>query len=100
MSTVYLNSTSLNERVEELENLNEQLLAEIGTLNDNEAALAGMWEGPAKEAFRQAYASDSVQMKNFYNAIRVYIQVLRIILCNYRNTECQNENMARTRTYG
>ena len=100
MVIIYYDSAALRERADELERLNEQLLAEIGTLNDQEAALASMWEGPAKEAFRQAYHNDSVQMKNFYNAVRVYIQVLLILIDYYARTESMNCELAHNRTYG
>ncbi|MBQ6019659.1 MAG: WXG100 family type VII secretion target [Clostridia bacterium] len=99
MSTLYLDLATLQQRADELETMNERLLSEIATLNDTEAALAGMWEGPAKDAFRTAYHNDSVQMKNFYNAVRVYVQVLRAIIMYYRQVECMNRDIAVTRSY-
>ena len=99
MTNLYFDLAALRERADELERLNEQLLAEIETLNDQEAALAGMWEGPAKDAFRQAYHNDSVQMKNFYNAVRIYVQVLRMVIEFYAHTECVNRELAATRSY-
>ncbi len=100
MALLYLDVAQLTERANELETLNEQLLAEIGVLNEREAELAGMWEGEAKEEFRRAYASDAVQMKNFYNAIRIYIQQLRLIIECYRKYEAFNAALARSRRYG
>ena len=100
MCIIYYDSAALRERADELERLNEQLLVEIETLNDQEAALAAMWEGPAKDAFRQAYHNDSIQMKNFYNAVRVYIQVLLILIEYYARTENMNCDLARSRNYG
>ena len=100
MSLLYLDVAQLTERANELETLNEQFLNEICILNEREEELAGMWEGEAKESFRRAYASDSIQMKNFYNAIRVYVQQLRLIIECYRRYEAFNSELARTRTYG
>lgn len=100
MALIYLDLAQLTEKANELETLNAQLLTEIGVLNDTEAELAGMWEGEAKEAFRRAYASDAIQMKNFYNAIVVYIQQLRLIIECYRRFEAFNREIAESRTYG
>ena len=99
MTKTYLDAAALSAKADELETLNNQLLAEIGVLNDTEATLAGMWEGPAKESFRNAYASDSVQMKNFYNCVFVYVQVIRANVCRYRCIEMRNEEIARIRCY-
>ena len=100
MTFIYLDLAQLTERANELETLNEQLLTEIGTLNEREAELAGMWEGEAKEAFRRAYASDAIQMKNFYNAIRIYVQQLRFIIECYRRYEAINSELGNSRSYG
>lgn len=100
MATLYLDLAQLTERANELETINEQFLTELAVLNDREAELAGMWEGEAKEAFRRAYASDAVQMKNFYNAISVYVQQLRIIIECYKRYEFVNRELATSRTYG
>lgn len=99
MTTTYLDSAALTERVNELETINESFLSEIGVMNDTEATLSGLWEGEAKEAFSQAYRNDSIQMKNFYNAIRIYVQVLRIIISNYVQIERQNAECATARSY-
>ena len=100
MTIIYFDLAVLSAKADELEGLNERLLGEITTMNETESALAGMWEGPAKESFRQAYERDAVQMKNFYNAIRVYIEILRLLIANYRAIESQNEMLGQQRTYG
>ena len=100
MSLLYLDVAQLTERANELEILNENFLNETEILNEREAELAGMWEGEAKESFRQAYASDAIQMKNFYNAIRIYIQQLRFIIECYRRYELTNVELASSRAYG
>ncbi len=87
------------QRVDELEAYNEQLLTELNTLQQTEEALAAMWEGAAKDAFRAAFQSDMEQMINFYNAIRSYIIQLRLIIAVYRAYEAANEQLAVTRSY-
>lgn len=99
MAYIYLESSSLSERANELEALNERLMGIIENLNDYEANLSSMWEGEAKDAFRTAYQRDAVQMRNFYNAIVVYVLKLRTIIERYRQREMMNVEKATTRTY-
>ena len=74
MTIIYFDLAVLSAKADELEGLNERLLGEITTMNETESALAGMWEGPAKESFRQAYERDAVQMKNFYCSSRTIVR--------------------------
>lgn len=99
MAFIYLEASSLSEKANELEALNEHLLIIIENLNDYEANLSSMWEGEAKEAFRSAYQRDAVQMKNFYNAIFLYVAQLRVIIERYRQREMLNTQTAVARTY-
>ena len=99
MAFIYLEASSLSEKANELEALNEHLLIIIENLNDYEANLSSMWEGEAKEAFRTAYQRDAIQMKNFYNAIFLYVAQLRVIIERYRQREMLNTQTAATRTY-
>jgi len=99
MTKLYLDTSALSAKADELERLNETFLQEVGVLNDNEEILAGMWEGPAKESFRNAYHRDSVQMKNFYNAIKIYVVQLRAIIEAYKRIEQLNNELARQRKY-
>ena len=99
MAQMYVDSASLRAKAAELEELNNQFKSEIGGLQDNEQALAGMWEGTAKENFRTAFNNDVVQMNNFYNAIGMYISKLEEIAAKYEQAEQQNAELASTRTY-
>lgn len=100
MALIYLeSSSSLSEKANELEVLNDRFLVIIENLNDYEENLSSMWEGEAKEAFRSAYHSDSVQMKNFYNAVFLYVAKLREIVEKYRQREMINTQLATARTY-
>lgn len=100
MAEIFVDVASLKTKIEELNNLNEQFNNQLVSLQETEAALAGMWEGPSKEAFRRAFHNDAVQMKNFYNAIRVYVQQLTIILNSYAKAESTNVELANQRSYG
>lgn len=99
MSELYFDLASLEAKADELETLNETFFTEVQNLDDTEAALGAMWEGPANEAFRAAYARDAIQMRNFYNCIKSYVSTLRAIVENYRRYEQMNETIATNRTY-
>ena len=99
MAQMYVDSNSLRARASELASINEQFRSEVVNLQDTEEALAGMWEGDAKETFRGAFDSDLVQMSNFYNAIGMYVKQLEEIAAQYERAEAQNVELASTRTY-
>ena len=58
-----------------------------------------MWEGQARETFHNAFASDKIQMDNFYNAVEVYAQRLEQIAAKYAQAEAANVEIASERTY-
>lgn len=99
MAYIYMESSSLSEKVNELDALNERLMTIILNLNDYEANLASMWEGETKDTFHTAYQRDQNQMKSFYNAILAYIIKLCAIIERYRQCEMINTERAFTRTY-
>lgn len=100
MAEIFVDVTSLKNKIDELSNLNEQFKSQLSALEEAEATLAGMWEGPSKEAFRVAFHNDAVQMKNFYNAILIYVQQLIVIFNAYAKAESTNVDLANQRSYG
>ena len=99
MAALYFDLGTLSAKADELEALNNSFYTEVDNLNSTEEALAGMWEGDAKDAFRNAYRTDSIQMHNFYNAIKAYVQALREIIAYYAQKEAENVQIAQNRTY-
>ena len=89
----------LRTKVDSLRTLNSEFKSKTDDLSTTEAALNGMWEGEAREAFHRAFDSDITQMSNFYNAIEVYAQRLEEIATRYENAESQNLDIATTRSY-
>lgn len=99
MSQIQLTSSLLRAKADELSSQNEQLKAQINSLDETEQSLNAMWEGDSNTAFHAAFQSDKVQMSNFYNAIQQYIQVLRAAADRYARAEGQNVEIANTRKY-
>ena len=99
MATFRVTPNELRAKAEELRALNAQFKSEVGNMEALEGALAGMWEGQAKDAFHNAFISDKTQMNNFYNAIEVYVQRLEATAAKYAQAEAANVEIASTRKY-
>ncbi len=99
MAEFKLTEAQLRTKADDLEQLNASFKGKIDSLEETEAALMGMWDGDAKEAFNRAFNNDKIQMTNFYNAIAQYVAVLRQVAANYAQAENTNVNTASTRNY-
>lgn len=99
MSEFSVSLKELKTKVDALRQLNAQFKSQIGELEGTEANLNGMWEGQARETFHTAFATDKVQMDNFYNAVEVYAQRLESIIGKYIQAEQTNVQIANERTY-
>ena len=99
MAEIKVTASQLNTKAEELEALNNQFKSTVNSLEETEAALAGMWDGEAKDAFHQAFNSDKTQMTNYYNAIAQYVNVMRQIAAKYAQAEATNVSIGSERKY-
>lgn len=99
MAQIRVTMSQLKAQAEQLEALNEQFKSQVNELETTEQQLGTMWEGEAKDAFHNAFASDKVQMDNFYNAIKAYVQVLLADAAKYSQAEAASYQMASERTY-
>lgn len=99
MATILVTAAQLASTAEELSDLNNQFKSAVNSLVETEETLSGMWEGEAKEAFRNAFYSDKTQMDNFYNAIAVYVMRLLEAALRYAQAEAANVETGTTRTY-
>lgn len=99
MSDFRVSINDLKTKVDSLRQLNSQFKSQVSDLESTEASLNGMWEGQARETFHQAFASDKIQMDNFYNAVEVYAQRLEAIAAKYAQAEAENIEIASQRTY-
>ena len=57
-----------------------------------------MWEGEAREAFRNAFQTDAAKMDEFVATIEQYAASLEMIAAKYEAAEAKATNIAATRT--
>ena len=91
--------SELRSKKEELEGLNQQFFTQVGSLEETEGALNGMWEGDARVQFHTAFTNDVTQMHNFYNAVAQYVAALESAIALYQQAEAQNVEIATERHY-
>ena len=99
MAYFCVTSSGLRQSAEELTQQNRRFLADAENLDAAEAALKGMWEGNANEAFHSAFLRDRTQMDAFHTAIEQYVQALLVIAAKYEEAEAKNMQIASERHY-
>lgn len=99
MALIQVTAAELKAKANELRSCNGQFKSQVGNLESQEAALASMWEGEAKNAFHNAFNNDKTQMDAFYDLIEKYCQALEIIAQKYEQAEARNTEVASTRSY-
>ena len=80
----------LMNKATELRNQNSTLKNQIENLRSQEGALSTMWEGEAKQAFRNAFNQDISRMEEFYATVEQYATALENIAEEYIRTEQKN----------
>ena len=96
-ATFRVSTAQLIQQAQELQNLNERFKAEVTAMTEKEEALSSMWEGEARNAFHNAYATDAEKFANFYNGIVRFSQALSDVAQNYQKAEAQAAAIATTR---
>lgn len=99
MAEFTITVSELVSKAEQLQDLNAQFKAKTDQLVSTEASLNGMWEGPAKITFDNAFQSDIAQMTTFYNTIITYVNALHSIAEKYNEAEIRNAEIAKLRAY-
>ncbi len=99
MSYFCVTSSKLRQSAEDLTVRNRQFAKNAESLDAAEAALKGMWEGSANEAFHAAFQKDRGVMDAFSAAIEQYVQALLLIAQKYDEAEAKNMQIAGTRNY-
>lgn len=99
MADYTVNIQELRNKVQVLRQLNSQFRGQVEQLGATENNLSGMWEGSARQAFRNAFSTDRIQMNNFYNAVEVYVERLENIAAKYMQAEATNTQIAKERRY-
>jgi len=90
MAEFTVTASELLAKAAELERLNKQLEIKIQVLQTEEAALKGMWEGEAKEAFSSAFNKDKGKMLLFHTEMGKYAGMLRTAASRYEAVERRN----------
>ncbi len=98
-SEIRVTSAQLTSKKEELNSMNQKFIDIVNTLEGTVNTLEGSWEGETHDAFYRAFGNDKIQMTNFSNAIKVYIQALEQIIASYEAAENQNTSIASSRNY-
>ena len=99
MSFYQVSSSQLRRSGDELIGLVERFKSQKEELSSDEMALAGMWEGEARESFHQAFIRDMGQMEAFVEVVTSYYQVMESIADRYDAAESKNLSIAGNRTY-
>ena len=98
MSMIQVTSQQLRDKAAELRQQNNHLKSQIENLSAQENSLSGMWEGEARESFRNAFKTDVQKMQQFITAIEQYATALVNIAQEYDTAEAKNVSTASTRT--
>ena len=87
----------LIQQAQGLQALNERCKTEVAAMTEKEEALSGMWEGEARNAFHNAYATDAEKFANFYNGIARFVEALTEVAQTYAKAESEAAARATTR---
>lgn len=97
MGLIRVTVPELRAKAEELASLNANLKSNVSDLEMGEQNLSTMWEGEAKQAFRQAFNRDKIQMTNFTTLIDKYVMTMQTIAAKYAQAESTNVGIATNR---
>ncbi len=96
-SSFTVTSQQLRDKAAELRNQNNNLKSQIENLRSQESSLNSMWEGEARQAFKNAFDQDIAKMLEFIKAIEAFIVALINIAEEYEKAENKNISTASTR---
>ena len=96
-ATFRVSTAQLIQQAQELQTLNERFKAEVTAMTEKEEALSSMWEGEARNAFHNAYATDAEKFANFYNGIARFVEALTEVAQTYAKAESEAAARATTR---
>lgn len=82
-----VNPQELAKQAQALQELNERFKSEVQIMTEKEESLSSMWEGEARNAFHNAYATDVEKFQNFYNGIARFVQALADAAQEYAKAE-------------
>lgn len=99
MATTYrVTPAQLTQQAQDLQALNERFKTEVTAMTEKEEALSSMWEGEARNAFHNAFATDVQKFQEFYNTVARFVQTLGENAQKYQKAEAQSAAIATTRS--
>lgn len=88
---------TLRDKASELRNQNKTMRSQIENLRTQENSLNGMWEGEARDTFKNDFTKNMTKMDEFCAAIDSYANALDNIATQYENAEHKNVGIATTK---
>ena len=85
--------------LEQLNSLVKSMETKLVALDDAKSSVISMWEGPAREAFINAFNNDRGQMDEFIAGLKQYVSVLEADINNYIRAENSNVELGNSRSY-
>ena len=98
MALIQVTSQQIRDKAEDLRSQNNNVRNQIENLRAQENSLSGMWEGEARDSFRNAFSTDIAKMTEFCAAIDQYASALDTIADKYDVAENKNVSTANART--
>ena len=97
MAEIKVTSSELKSKADMLQQYVTKFRAEVDKMVGYEKDLAGMWEGEAQAAFRNAFNNDKAKMDQFALNIDRYILALRTDAAKYEEAENKATQIASSR---
>lgn len=94
MAVFQVTSQTMRDKASELRNQNNSLKSQIENLRSQENSLSGMWEGEARETFRNVFTQDIAKMEAFVEAVEQYATALVNAAAEYDKAEAKNVSTA------
>ncbi len=94
MADFRVTSSQLKSQAEEIRNLGTQFQTSLDTLSETEQSLSTMWEGDAKDTFRNAFQMSHAKMETYKGVIDQYAAALDAIAQQYEQAESTNVSTA------
>ncbi len=94
MAEFQVTSSQLKNQANEIRNLGTQFQASLENLSSAEQSLSSMWEGDAKETFRNAFQMSHAKMETYKGVINQYAAALDTIAQQYEQAESVNVSTA------
>lgn len=94
MSIIVKSSSAVQERIDELRELNNQFRAKTTDIRQEQSTLTTKWQGEASDTFAQSMNRKLPNLDTFASVVDEYCNALSQMLANMENTEAKNVAIA------